>query len=372
MTASAGMALAPIQALCGNRSSTGSVRDLNPAISVNALLLYASGWTGEHDDHESAEEEAHVHSHAPSEDGFAVQETEIQLSASVDPYTRADMVFAMHGTEGFELEEGYVEATGLPRGFGLRLGKFYIDYGIHNTLHTHQYPFVERPVAWGELLGGEGLIGNAVELAWLTPLPWYAEVTTTAFPLTDVIYGDNHIPENKWGGAGRLRQLWDSSGQSTLQLGISYAGGELAVDEGRRHLIGADAAWKWSGRGANPRKAEIQTEWFRQLDDRPGGDVEQDGFYVHALGRVSRRISAGVRYDRFSPDASHDQEEENLHAEDLSAHDVSTVALSIAFIPSEFQLWRVEYLYRDDEQEADHAVRAQMNFTIGSHPAHSY
>ncbi len=371
------LVLIPVRAHSeSSTTATGTSRDLNPAISVNMLLLYRSGLTG--GDHHEPEGESH--SHGIAGDGFSIQETEVQFSASVDPYSRADLVFAMHGTGEVELEEGFVEATGLPRGFGFRAGKFYIDFGRHNTLHTHEFPFVDRPVAWEELLGEHGLNGVAAEFAWLTPLPWFAEIGATAFPLTETIYGDHEVPENKWGGAGKLRQLWDSSDQSTVELGLSYAGGELYVDDGHRHLIGADAGWKWSGRGAQPRKAELMAEWIRRIDDTGTENHEQDGISIHAMGRISRRVSFGARFDLFKPEGSGSVEDQHHDTakwtdDDEDEHDrddVATTTLSLAFVPSEFQSLRFDYLHRSEGDESDHGIRTQLNFTIGSHPAHRY
>ncbi len=345
-----------------NRAPKGTSRDMNPAISVNTILLYSSGLSEEHQHEEDGET---GHTHGATGDGFAIQESELQLTSSVDAYARADIILAMHGTEGIELEEGILETTFLPRGFGLRAGKFYVDFGKHNALHTHQFPFVEKPVAWAELFGGEGLNGAAIEGSWLTPLPWYAEVTGTAFPLIDVIYGGTEIPENKWGGGGRLRQLWEPSLRSTFDLGISYAGGEHETEDGHRHLIGLDGTWKWTGPGANPMYFEFQGEWVRRVDDRSAGTIEEDGFFVHGLTRLSRRFRAGARFDLYSPT-------ENEHDVSDTAENVSTTTLSLAFVPSEFQAWRVEYLFRDDGHQSDHGVRAQANFTMGSHPAHRY
>ena len=43
-----------------------------------------------------------------------VQELELQLSAFVDPYLKADLIFAVPGGEGLELEEGYLTSLESP------------------------------------------------------------------------------------------------------------------------------------------------------------------------------------------------------------------------------------------------------------------
>ena len=271
-------------------TSSGVSRDFNPAISVNGLILYASGLVEatEHD-HDALRQDGHEHAHGAAE-GLQIQETELQLTASIDPYARANVVFAMHGTSGVDLEEGYLQVLTVPRGLGLRAGTFLWEFGKHNSLHTHQYPFVEKPVAWTGLLGTHGLAGTAVELSWLSPLPWYAELLATTFPLTETVHGDHEIPPNSWGQALRLRQFWDLGERATLGAGLSWLRGDMVhahnveqrqeAEEGTRYFFGADLTWKWTGTGANPRQLELQGEWLRRRDVLPDDSAEYDGVYT--------------------------------------------------------------------------------------------
>ncbi|MFH1276810.1 MAG: hypothetical protein ABIK65_00295 [Candidatus Eisenbacteria bacterium] len=351
-------------------TATGVSRDFNPAVSVNALLLYRSGLGETTVEPDSGSEAGHDHGAAG--DGFAVQETELRLTSIIDPYAKADFVFAMHGTDGFELEEGFVRLISLPRGLGLRAGKAYFEFGKHNAYHTHQFPFVERPYAWDALLGEHGLNGAVVEASWLTPLPWYAEVIAYGFPSIETVYGDHEIPENEWGGGARIRQLWEAGDRATVDLGVSYAGGD-ALRGGRRHFTGADLTFKWSGTGRNPRTLEIQSEWFRRMEDLESWNPHQDGFYAHALGRVTRRVVAGARIDFLRSDEFTGSEGGDVFSETNQENpDVTTFTGSLAFVPSEFQAIRLDVIHRDFGDSDEQAGRLQYNFTIGSHPAHRY
>jgi hypothetical protein len=338
-------------------TATGISRDFNPALSLNALLLYRSGLEA------PATTE---HAHDAPRDGFSVQELELQLTSSVDPYVKANFILAMHGTDGIELEEGIAQALFLPKGLGLRAGKLYLEFGKHNVYHTHQYPFVERPYGWELLLGDHGLNGAAIEASWLTPLPWYAEVIAAAFPLTESIYGNDDIPRNTWGGGARLRQLWDVSDRATFDVGVSYVGGDAVshpagapdslLEEKMRHFLGVDLTYKWNGRGAHPKSLELQAEWLRRGDGGLDGRRE-DGWYVHALARVTRRVVLGARVDT---------------ARSTDLDNVRTYTATLAFVPSEFQAIRLDGLTRDFGGREDPGLRVQYNLTIGSHPAHRY
>ncbi|MFH1679340.1 MAG: hypothetical protein ABIH26_01705 [Candidatus Eisenbacteria bacterium] len=358
----------PGSAAAQSATATGISRDFNPALSVNALLLYTSGLN------ETAEEEhaGEEHAHRPAGDGFRVQETELQVTSYVDPYVKANLVFAMHGTDGFELEEGFGQALFLPGGLGLRAGKFYFEFGKHNAYHTHQYPFVERPYAWDALLGAHGLNGAAVEASWLMPLPVYTEIVAAAFPLIETVYGDHETPTNTWGRAVKLRQFLELGDQTTLDLGISYAGGR-AIEDVERHFLGVDLTCKWIGTGSYPRKVEVQGEWLHRFED--DGFNEFDGAYLHALARVTRRWHIGARWDGYFPSDKHEviaHVAKSLHEEHGEPRDIHTYTASLAFVPSEFQAIRVDVLHRDLGDETDQGVRVQYNMTIGSHPAHRY
>lgn len=354
-------------------TSSGLSRDFNPAISVNTLLVFRDGLLP------AAEAEAETeHAHAIPTEGFSIQETELQLTANVDPYARASVTLAMHGTEGLEAEEAFLQLQQLPRGLGLRAGAFYWEFGKHNPLHTHQYPFIERPVAWDALLGDHGLAGAGLELSWLSPLPWFAELTATAAPLAETVYGEHEAPADEWSAGLRLRQLWELGEATTLEAGGSWFTGDTAhehdeeLEIGTRHFLGADLTVKWTGAGANPRALELQAEWLRRHDALEDGDevIADDGLYASLRGRVTRRFWLGGRLDLLRA-AAREVEAEAGHAHAVLA-DTDTWTASLAFVPSEFQVWRVDLLSREIAGERDTGLRAQVNFTIGSHPAHRY
>ncbi len=354
-------------------TSTGISRDFNPAISVNSLILYSSGVLGEVDEHE------HDHEHG-SGAGLHIQESELQFSANVDPYSKAVLTLAMHGTSGFELEEGFLQTRRLPMNLGLRAGQFMWEFGKHNSFHTHQYPFVERPQAWDELLGDHGLSGVALELNWLSPLPWFAELSGSAFPLNHGVYGEHaEAPENVWGQSARLRQLFEIGERSTFELGGSWLAGRVAheheeeIEEGDRVFMGLDATWKWIGPGASAKQLEIQGEWLRREDTLPDEEIAHSGWYLAGRAKVSRRIWIGARYDAFLPQSDEEHEDEEEEGEEHGhLEDGSTIAVSLAFVPSEFQAWRLDLMQRTIGEESFNGVRLQANFTIGSHPAHRY
>jgi len=117
-------------------------RAFNPAISVNGLFL--SGWA-------SSVDASNELTGLNFENGFNFQEAEFRFTSAVDPYFKADMIVAIDRAGDVELEEGFVTSNQLPgdimpRGLSLKVGKFFTEFGKHNVLHTHQFPFIDRPL----------------------------------------------------------------------------------------------------------------------------------------------------------------------------------------------------------------------------------
>ncbi len=75
---------------------------------------------------------------------------------------------AGHGG-GFAVEEGYVEWVGLPGGLGLKLGRFFQQFGQINRWHAHSFPFQSRPLPHMAFFGEEGLGQTGASLRWLAP-----------------------------------------------------------------------------------------------------------------------------------------------------------------------------------------------------------
>jgi hypothetical protein len=344
----------------GSTTATGTSRAFNPAISVNGLFLgmLTSREAGEHD-HEAEAEDEHDHAHGGPEEGLQVQEVEVQLTSFVDPYLKADIVLAMHGTEGIELEEGFVTTLGLPAGLTLKAGKFYADFGKHGPLHTHQFPFVDAPLAVAHLLGPHPLNEVGIGLSYLLPTSWYGEISA------QVLNGDNPVFDAEDGRdlayLGHLKNFWDLGESTTLELGGSYAWGKNHFDELSR-LAGADLTIKWRPtRQAIYRSLTWQTEYLYAAQDH-GADIDKvGGIYTTVQYQFARRWWAQGRYDLLGLPREEEEEERD-----------SRVSALLAFVPSEFSSLRLQYSYVDEEGEDGNELFLQFNFTIGSHPAHRY
>src|SRR5437867_3084140 len=122
--------------------------------------------------------------HDPIQRGFTVQNVEMVLDGSVDPYLRGqgNVVFQVgkHGETNVELEEAYLTTTSLPYNLQAKAGQFFTEFGRLNAQHPHTWDFVDQPLANGRFLGPDGLRGPGVRMSLLVPTPFYSELFLAA------------------------------------------------------------------------------------------------------------------------------------------------------------------------------------------------
>lgn len=376
-------------AVTPSSTATGVSNAFNPAISVNALLLGQLA--------ESNPEHAY--------NQVDLQEAEIQISSIVDPYWKANLVFAVHPAHedehaedeeaviteeapagyAWDVEVAYVDGTSLPGGFGLRLGKDYLPFGKHVPLHTHQFPFVRAPLAIMTFLGDHGLTETGVRVSHEIPLPWYTDASVYGVDGRAEIF-DGEDSDLAWGG--RWANVWDVSGAATFEVSGSYLRGpqsaqylvyehDEAVAAGDLTVWGVDATFKWIS--ASRTKGPALTLTGEVIVPRPQ-DAANDplGWYALAQYRFAPNWWAGVSAGAADLDlpAPADEEEETEPApgELFAWEDAREYKLNLTWVPSEFSSVRVEAARYDDlvGDANDWLFSAQVNFTIGSHPAHLY
>ena len=361
--------------------ATGVSRAFNPAISINGLFLGNAMLGGEENGHEHEEngheedahgheeedahghgEDAHAHG-APIENGWGVQEIEALLSAFVDPHVKANVMLGMHGSAGFELEEGYILTLGLPADLGVKAGKFLASFGRHNQLHTHQFPFVEAPYINESLFGEESLNEVGAEVSWLAPVDWYASLTGGLYN------GDNPVlfgSEESWDLAylGRLYNQLDINDATTLELGASALFGSRTTEhlhddivedvEESNSVFGGDVRIKWKPLEAG--RHQMFAVGFEYLTGSVGEEDLSGGFAL-AQYQFTKGWLAEAGFDWMT------EHEETT----------SRIRAVLAFIPTEFQLLRAQFASESHpDEDAENSVSLQYSFTIGSHPAHSY
>jgi hypothetical protein len=302
----------------------GAARAMNPDIGANFLV-------------ESQKSTSTVN------DGMSLREAEFSLKSDVDPYFTANMIFSVERSDAnpkeytISPEEVYLDTTFIP-GFTLRAGKFYGAFGKHNTLHTHAFPFVTAPLINGAVLGDEGLNAAGVSASYLIPTSFFSEITVQGF-------------EN-FKSLAHLRSLFELNDDSTLEVGVSGV---------TKWAYGADLTYKHrpTDRGMG-RKFSVAGEWMSgQLDGYTTAPTlngtPTQGFAVYTQYEFLPRTFGEYRFD------------------DLISGDTTRHGVLLGYAPSEFSVFRVQYDYtKANGGEPEHRVIAQINITIGFHPAHDY
>src|SRR6266849_6331251 len=184
-----------------------------------------------------------------------LHESEVGIQAIIDPYARAD-AFISFGETGVNVEEGYITFTSLPAGLLLKVGKMRADFGKVNTIHNHALPFIDRPLATNNLVGGEDGIDDAgISISRFLPAPknWFLQGTAQVYrgDSSDVFTSNRRQDVSV---VGHLRLYRDLGESTNIDLGGSYARGHNTAGVGSTtfdlgnfltNLYSADATLRW-------------------------------------------------------------------------------------------------------------------------------
>jgi hypothetical protein len=292
---------------------------------------------------------------------LALDEAEATFQAVVDPYARADFFLAF-SSEGVEIEEGYLTLTSLPGGLLAKVGKLKQQVGKVNTLHPHSFPWADRPLVLGNLLGGEeGLSDSGVSVSKLLLNPWvFLEATGEVYQGTSGLFQSFERSDVSW--VGRLRGYRDITESTNLDLGGSIAYGTNDVGPNfTTRVVGIDATLRYRPlRRAIYRRFQARAELFWSRREQDPGPVSAFGMYASGEYQFARRWFAGARYDW------------SERAFDSSLVDQGPSAI-LTFWPSEFSQIRGQYRHtRYAEGVTANELLFQFLFSIGAHGAHVF
>ena len=111
----------------------------------------------------------------PPKRSFGLNETELNVSANIDPYFRGVVIAAIAPEGGIEVEEGYFQTLALSDGFTLKGGRFFSGLGYLNEQHQHAWDFRDAPLPYKAFLGNQ-LKQDGVQLKWLAPTDLFLEL----------------------------------------------------------------------------------------------------------------------------------------------------------------------------------------------------
>jgi hypothetical protein len=345
-----------------------------PNVSGDALLLYRNSNFNKEDT-------------STVRNGMDLQEAELAFYSDVDPYSRLSMLFSAEPDYEYNAttkkveekwtfvpEELFVESDHVP-GVTFKAGKFKAAFGKHNTLHTHAYPFVDAPLMNTNLLGDEGLNDVGVSAAGLIPVNWFSEFTVQYLRGE----GDNAEFSSQTPGdgvgLGHFKNLWDLSDDLTMEAGLSYARGNNSV-RGVTALAGGDLTFKWRpAAGGRYHSGILAFEYIDRSLQQLGTTTQHgNGLSSWIQYQFAERWAAKARYETLQVSGSDDV----VNHDGFLANAMTTKeSVALQFDATEFSFFRLEYdnshgPAQPNGETNEHKIYLQGNFTIGSHPAHSY
>lgn len=366
-------------------AAAGGANAFNPAISLILSGLYTG--TSKDPAHYSIKGFASPAGAevGPGTRGLSLAETELGLSASIDPWLRGAATIALGSDDSVAVEEAYVQTTGLGNGLALKAGRFFSAVGYVNSQHAHSWDFVDNPLAYQALLGTQ-YGDDGIQLSWLAPTDQYLEFQAElgrgrGFPGSDsarngagmrslALHSGGDLGDSHNWRAG-LSVLSAKASNQALLATDAAGNASTSVFNGSTRVWIADAVWKWAPRGnATQTNFKLQGEYLRSsrsgsLIDDAGSAAPlrtlQSGWYVQGIYQFMPRWRVGLRSERL--DAGSD-------GGGLRPHKNS---LMVDFNASEFSRLRLQ-LAQDHAREgaADRQLFLQYQMSLGAHGAHGY
>ncbi|MFC5473493.1 hypothetical protein [Paraherbaspirillum soli] len=393
------IAAAPAAAIT---SATTSLTAFNPAI---ALIL-----GGTYANLSQDPNRYRLQGFVPSGDGvgpgkrsFNLGESELTLSANIDPRFAGQLTFSLAADNSVSVEEAFFQTLGLSNGLNAKAGRFLSSVGYLNSQHAHAWDFVDAPLAYQAFFGGQ-YKPDGVQLKWLAPTERFFEVgleagNGTAFP-------GNDRNKNGIGSSALFAHLGDDIGAgASWRAGLSYfktsAANRTYADtdqtgatvtnafSGNSHLWIADAIYKWAPNG-NPvdTNFKLQGEYFRRKESgtltydtlsQSLGSASapyasaQSGWYLQGVYQFMPMWRVGLRYDKLYSGTADIGNLNPAAFARLASYNPKRSTLMVDYSGSEFSRFRLQYA-RDQARPGvtDNQIFLQYIMSLGVHGAHTF
>ena len=335
--------------------------------------------------------------------GFSADETELVVSANIDPYWRGQAIVAMADGQA-NIEEAWFQSLGLGHGIGLKAGRYRSGIGYLNEQHPHARDFADAPLMY-QAMFGDSYTQDGVQLKWLAPLPLFVEFGAevgrgASFPGSDrnkngsggaALYahvGDDLGVSNSWrAGVSWLKTKASERSADFTDLGGVTAQGAFSGDS---TTWLADFVWKWAPNG-NPayQNFKFQAEYFQR---REQGDLtcssddaaslcstaststyrtRQSGWYTQGVYQFTPNWRAGLRYEQLDSGTRDFGVNAALLAVD--SYKPKKTSAMVDYSWSEFSRLRLQYA-QDKSMSGitDNQWTLQYIMSLGAHGAHKF
>lgn len=154
---------------------------------------------------------------------------ELNIAAAVDPFFKAYAVInasadPVTGEAALGIEEAALISTSLPLNLTLQAGRFFAEFGRLGNIHDHELPFVNRPLALGNYVGGESRT-DGLQVNWLVPVDHYISVTAGFGDSFGGDAGPNFVGDKRGFGElnfwSRISTYFELSDDWQFEIGLS-------------------------------------------------------------------------------------------------------------------------------------------------------
>jgi hypothetical protein len=337
--------------------------------------------------------------------GFSAGESELVLSANIDPIFRG-YFNAVLNDDTIGVEEAWFQTLTLDHGLTLKGGRFRSGIGYQNEQHPHAWDFATNNLMY-QALFGEGYGNDGLQLKWVAPADLFTELgaeigRSAHFPGTD----RNNIGVGSYALFGHIGgDVGDShswrSGVSYLSTRAVERSGSFAdfADVGVNTAFTgnsttwlADFVWKWAPLGnSTVNNFKFAAEIFRRQEsgDLMCDDLDpalpsactggmsgayraiQTGGYAQGVVQFMPHWRAGYRYDLLDPGSR----DFGLNNANLPRPDYTPTrhSLMVDYAPSEFSRLRLQYTKdRASEEQDENQWYVQYIYSLGAHGAHAF
>ena len=329
---------------------------------------------------------------------FSLAESELALSANIDPYLRGEFMLSAAPDNTVGVENAYIQTLALPHGLTLKAGRFYSGIGYVNEQHGHVWDFVDMPLAQKAFLGGQ-YAQDGAQFRWLAPTDTYLELGGEVgrghnFPGSErnkngiggwslFAHAGGDLSDSHSWGAG-LSYLHDAP--RDRQFSDDAVANATNSFTGTSNLWLADFVWKWAPNGnATQTNLKFQSEYYRRNEsgeltyDLGGAGQQtspyrsaQSGWYAQGVYQFMPRWRTGVRYDRLSY-GSVDLGANTGRLPVLANYDPTRTSFMVDYNPSEFSRFRLQFARDNARQgEPDNQIMLQYIMSLGAHGAHQF
>ncbi|MDO8351019.1 MAG: hypothetical protein Q7S94_07690, partial [Gallionella sp.] len=387
----------PVQAQATAPAASSSESAFNPAI-----LLILGGTYGQLSQNPAAPATGFAMSaHPGHQQGFNLGESELGISANIDPDFRGVATLALASAGGVTVENAFVQTSALSNGLNLKFGRYFSALGYLNEQHAHAWDFVDQPLVyaalWNNQLGEDG-----VQLKWLAPTDTFIEIGAElgrgrGFPGSDRVrngagsgvlfahIGDDIGIEHSWRVGASLHRTRAADRVSDAVADLpGTVGGVSNSFSGDSRTAGMDFVWKYSP-GGNSRHLKVQGEYFQRREsglltyDTAFANITdrytstQSGWYLQSVYQFMPHWRSGLRYDRLAPGTA---SVGALNAGNIISNygfQPTRTSLMLDYSPSEFSRLRLQ-LARDNSRQGrpDNQFFVQYIMSLGAHGAHQY